>query len=76
MVAGAARVRVRGLIEIATLADGQQRAEDVGARLVDFLAKAQKSLEIALYDVRLPDGIGEHVSGALRGAAERGVKVR
>ena len=64
------------MIEIATLADGDQTAEDVGARLVAFLEEAKDSLAIALYDVRLPGEIGDRVADALRGAAARGVRVR
>jgi phosphatidylserine/phosphatidylglycerophosphate/cardiolipin synthase-like enzyme len=67
---------VRGLIQIETLAEGQQRAEDVGARLVEFLDGATKSLEIALYDVRLPGEVGDRVAGALRAAAKRRVQTR
>jgi phosphatidylserine/phosphatidylglycerophosphate/cardiolipin synthase-like enzyme len=64
------------LIDIATLADGDQSAEEVGARLVGFLEQARESLAIALYDVRLPGEIGDRVAGALREAAARGVRVR
>jgi phosphatidylserine/phosphatidylglycerophosphate/cardiolipin synthase-like enzyme len=64
------------LIETATLADGQQRAEEVAGRLIDFLDEARESLAIALYDVRLPGAIGDRVAGALRSASGRGVSVR
>ena len=64
------------MIEIATLAGGDQTAEDVGARLLAFLEPAAKTLDNALYDVRLPGDVGDHVAGALRAAAERGVRVR
>ena len=64
------------LIEIATLADGRQRAEEVAARLVAFLDAARSSLALALYDVRLPGEVGDQVADALRAAAARGVQVR
>jgi len=64
------------LIEIATLADGRQRAEEVAARLVAFLDAARESLVLALYDVRLPGEVGDRVADALRAAAARGVQVR
>ncbi len=64
------------MIEVATLADGGQRAEDVAARLVAWLDGARRSLDLALYDVRLPGSIGDAVAGALRAAAARGVRVR
>jgi phosphatidylserine/phosphatidylglycerophosphate/cardiolipin synthase-like enzyme len=37
---------------------------------------ARTSLELALYDVRLPGAIGDEVAGAIRAAAGRGVAVR
>jgi phosphatidylserine/phosphatidylglycerophosphate/cardiolipin synthase-like enzyme len=64
------------VIDVATLTDGGQRAEDVAARLVEWLGAAQRSLDLALYDVRLPGAVGDAVAGALRSAAARGVQVR
>jgi phosphatidylserine/phosphatidylglycerophosphate/cardiolipin synthase-like enzyme len=64
------------VIEERTLADGGQRAEEIGAALVAWLEQARRSLDIALYDVRLPGPIGDAVSGALGAAAARGVAVR
>lgn len=43
-------------LEVATLADGAQTADQVSARLVAFLEEAKESLDLALYDVRLPVG--------------------
>src|SRR4051794_5380672 len=63
-------------MELTTLTDGGQRAEDVAARLVAFLEPARRSLDLALYDVRLPGPVGDAVAGALRAAAARGVQVR
>ena len=63
-------------IEIRTLTDGGQAAEDIAAELVSFLADARETLELALYDVRLPGPVGDSVHAALVGACERGVKVR
>jgi phosphatidylserine/phosphatidylglycerophosphate/cardiolipin synthase-like enzyme len=45
-------------------------------RISAFLGAATRSLDLALYDVRLPDEPGEVVAAALREATERGVKVR
>jgi phosphatidylserine/phosphatidylglycerophosphate/cardiolipin synthase-like enzyme len=64
------------LIEIATLAEGDQRAEDVAGRLVEFLQAAKQSLDLALYDVRLPGPVGDRVADTLREVAGRGVRVR
>ncbi len=63
-------------IEVVTLEDGGQRPEDVAARLVAWLGSARESLDLALYDVRLPGPLGDDVAGAIRGASSRGVAVR
>ena len=44
--------------------------------LADWISAAQHSLEIAIYDIRLPGPIGSILRDALTGAAARGVKVR
>ena len=41
-----------------------------------FLARRSATLDLALYDVRLPGEPGDLVAGALRDAAARGVAVR
>jgi phosphatidylserine/phosphatidylglycerophosphate/cardiolipin synthase-like enzyme len=45
-------------------------------RIEAFLGKARESLDLALYDVRLPGKPGDVVADALRAANERGVRVR
>jgi hypothetical protein len=55
---------------------GEQTAEEVAARIVEFVGQAQTTLDVALYDVRLPGPPGDVVAGALRAAAERGVALR
>ena len=37
---------------------------------------ARESLDLALYDVRLPGAVGDEVAGAIRGARDRGVRIR
>lgn len=64
------------MIDERTLVDGGQTAEAIAERLVAWLAEARRSLDIALYDVRLPGAIGDSVAGAIRAAAARGVAVR
>ena len=64
------------MIEEHTLVDGGQTAEAIADRLIAWLGAAQRSLDIALYDVRLPGPIGDAVAGAIRAAAARGVAVR
>ncbi len=63
-------------MEVHELTDGGQTADQVAAWLAAFLRPAQRTLELALYDVRLPGGPGDLIAGELRAASERGVKVR
>ena len=64
------------LISVRTLTQGGQTAQDVAGELIAFLEAAHHTLDIALYDVRLPGEVGDAVAGALRAAAARGVAVR
>jgi phosphatidylserine/phosphatidylglycerophosphate/cardiolipin synthase-like enzyme len=64
------------VLDVLTHTDGGQTAEAVGERVVAWLGAARRSLDLALYDVRLPDAVGDRVGGAIRDAAARGVKVR
>ena len=64
------------MIEVTTLTDGGQRAEEIAERLVAWVETARRSLDVALYDVRLPGAVGDAVAAALRAAAARGVTVR
>jgi phosphatidylserine/phosphatidylglycerophosphate/cardiolipin synthase-like enzyme len=45
-------------------------------RVASFLGEARESLDLALYDIRLPGEPGDVVADALRAAHERGVRVR
>jgi phosphatidylserine/phosphatidylglycerophosphate/cardiolipin synthase-like enzyme len=49
---------------------------EMARRISSFLGEATRSLDLALYDVRLPGEPGDIVAGALRAANERGVNVR
>jgi phosphatidylserine/phosphatidylglycerophosphate/cardiolipin synthase-like enzyme len=64
------------LIELRTYRDGGQKAEDVARQVAEFLDGAEKSLELALYDIRLEGEAADIVIGSLVGAHERGVQVR
>ena len=64
------------MIDIRTFRDGGQRAEDVAREVVAFLAAAERSLELALYDIRLEGEAAELVTAALVAAQARGVDVR
>jgi phosphatidylserine/phosphatidylglycerophosphate/cardiolipin synthase-like enzyme len=64
------------VIQERTLHDGAQTADEVAAWLVEWLGETRRSLDIALYDVRLPGPPGDLVADAIRAAAGRGVAVR
>jgi phosphatidylserine/phosphatidylglycerophosphate/cardiolipin synthase-like enzyme len=64
------------VIEAYPLRPNGQTALDIAHRVSAFLGEARTSLDLALYDIRLPGEPGDLVAGALRGAAGRGVTVR
>jgi phosphatidylserine/phosphatidylglycerophosphate/cardiolipin synthase-like enzyme len=64
------------VIEAEPLNPGGQTALQIAKRVADFLGEARTSLDLALYDIRLPGEPGDLVAGALRDAAARGVAVR
>ena len=63
-------------LEVTFLQDGAQPAEQVAGELADFIGAAQRSLDIAIYDLNLTDGPAEQVRTAVKGAAGRGVAIR
>ena len=63
-------------LEIFTLTEGGQGELDVARRAAEFLGAARESLDLALYDVRLPGEPGDVVADALREASGRGVRIR
>jgi phosphatidylserine/phosphatidylglycerophosphate/cardiolipin synthase-like enzyme len=64
------------VIEVRTLHDGGQRADDVAGWIADFLRKARRSLDLAHYDFHLKPETASVIGGAIRDAARRGVAVR
>jgi phosphatidylserine/phosphatidylglycerophosphate/cardiolipin synthase-like enzyme len=64
------------VIEIRTLRDGGQRAEDVANWIAQFVAEAERTLDLAHYDFHLQAGTASIIGGAIRNAAARGVAVR
>src|SRR5215218_2328048 len=64
------------MLDVRTHTDGGQTAAAVGDRVVAWVAEAGETLDLALYDVRLPGDVGDRVAGAIRAAARRGVRVR
>jgi phosphatidylserine/phosphatidylglycerophosphate/cardiolipin synthase-like enzyme len=63
-------------VEVRTLTDGGQPAEQTAHALAEFVAAAKQTLEIAVYDFNLPPDLNAIVCGALTAAQERGVAVR
>jgi phosphatidylserine/phosphatidylglycerophosphate/cardiolipin synthase-like enzyme len=63
-------------IAIEFLTDGGQPAEQTAQRLLTFLAGAQRTLDIAVYDAHFDDDTGTRLIAALDAAEARGVHVR
>jgi len=63
-------------VEVRTLTDGGQPAEQTANALAEFCGAAKQTLEIAVYDFQLPQALNDIVCGALTGAQKRGVAVR
>jgi phosphatidylserine/phosphatidylglycerophosphate/cardiolipin synthase-like enzyme len=63
-------------VEVRTLTDGGQPAEQTAHALAEFCGAAKETLEIAVYDLRLPPELDAIVCGELEAAAKRGVGVR
>src|SRR5215207_715775 len=66
----------RPMLDVRTHTDGGQTAESVAERAATWIAAARESLDLALYDVRLPGAAGDRIAGAIRDAAARGVRIR
>ena len=64
------------MIELRTLTDGGQAPETIAIELASFLDGAERSLDIAIYDVKLDGPAEQTVLGSLVAARERGVTVR
>jgi phosphatidylserine/phosphatidylglycerophosphate/cardiolipin synthase-like enzyme len=64
------------VIDLRTYRDGGQSAVDVAREVAEFVSAAERTLELALYDIRLHDEAAALVSKALVEAQERGVVVR
>src|SRR5215472_15582668 len=63
-------------VTIRTLTDGGQPAHAIAAAIAEFVDGAARSLELAQYDFDLGPDSAATVGGAIRRAAERGVRVR
>ena len=58
------------------LAQDEQSAASVMTRLTDFIGAATKSLDFALYDIRLSESLKNQLSAALHARAAAGVQIR
>lgn len=58
------------------LAQGEQSADAVMARLTTFIRMAGQSLDFAVYDMRFSDALKASLSAALRERADAGVQIR
>jgi phosphatidylserine/phosphatidylglycerophosphate/cardiolipin synthase-like enzyme len=64
------------VVELTTLTDGGQSPLDVAGEVARFLNDAERTLDLALYDVRFETVAGGLVLAPLLAAAQRGVRVR
>jgi phosphatidylserine/phosphatidylglycerophosphate/cardiolipin synthase-like enzyme len=65
-----------GALRETFLADGEQPAESVADLVVAFIARATRSLDVAIYDFEARDGASARIADALEAAHARGVAVR
>jgi phosphatidylserine/phosphatidylglycerophosphate/cardiolipin synthase-like enzyme len=64
------------MIDVRTLTDGGQSALDMARHVAAFLAASRRTLDLALYDIRLDGPEAEPVAVALDEALARGVAIR
>src|SRR6266446_1290902 len=58
------------------LAQGEQSADAVMARLTTFIRAAKRTLDLAVYDMRFSDPLRTQLASALRERANAGVQIR
>jgi phosphatidylserine/phosphatidylglycerophosphate/cardiolipin synthase-like enzyme len=58
------------------LSEGEQTGAEVMTRLIDFIARTQRTLDIAVYDMRLEETLRLQLLQALRERAAAGVQIR
>jgi phosphatidylserine/phosphatidylglycerophosphate/cardiolipin synthase-like enzyme len=63
-------------IETDLITAGARTAADLAAELAAYIGKAERSLEVAIYDFQPKEGASATVADALEAAARRGVAVR
>src|SRR5947207_3128738 len=67
---------VTSSLSVFFLAQGEQSADSVMARLTTFIRAATKTLDLAVYDMRFSDPLRAQLLAALRDRAEAGVQIR
>jgi phosphatidylserine/phosphatidylglycerophosphate/cardiolipin synthase-like enzyme len=67
---------VSDAIAVRTLTDGGQTALEVAGEVSAFVAQSQRTLDIALYDLKLSGEPAAIVVGAITSASARGVAIR
>jgi phosphatidylserine/phosphatidylglycerophosphate/cardiolipin synthase-like enzyme len=63
-------------VSVFFLAEGEQTADNVMARLSTFVRAAKQTLDFAIYDMRFSDSLHAQLAAALRERADAGVKIR
>ena len=63
-------------VSVSFLAEGEQSADDVMARLTTFIRAAKQTLDFAIYDMRFSDPLRAQLGAALRDRADAGVEIR
>jgi phosphatidylserine/phosphatidylglycerophosphate/cardiolipin synthase-like enzyme len=63
-------------LSVFLLAQGEQSADAVMARLTAFIRAARQTLDLAVYDMRFGDALKAALSSALRERAAAGVQIR
>jgi phosphatidylserine/phosphatidylglycerophosphate/cardiolipin synthase-like enzyme len=63
-------------LDVTLLAQGEQTGPEIAAKLAAFIRGAGRSLDLAVYDLRLSDPLKAVVVGALRERAAAGVAIR
>jgi len=67
---------VTSSLSVFFLAEGEQTADSVMARLTAFISAAKQSLDIAVYDMRFDDALRAQLVAALAERAKAGVQIR
>src|SRR5437764_5712463 len=67
---------VTSSLSVFFLAQGEQSADSVMARLTAFIRAATKTLDLAVYDMRFSDPLRAQLLAALRDRANAGVQIR